>query len=129
MTPRLNLAGIIVSDMARSLAFYRRLGLTFPPDADSSPHVEVEIGSGFKLAWDSEEVIKSFDATWVAPTGGKRISFACECADPAEVNAVYAQLVAAGYVGELEPWDAVWGQRYASVLDPDGNGVDLYAGL
>jgi uncharacterized glyoxalase superfamily protein PhnB len=29
----------------------------------------------------------------------------------------------------LEPFDAVWGQRYATVLDPDGVHVDLYASL
>jgi uncharacterized glyoxalase superfamily protein PhnB len=37
--------------------------------------------------------------------------------------------VAAGYHSELEPFDAFWGQRYATVLDPDGNGVDLFAPL
>jgi uncharacterized glyoxalase superfamily protein PhnB len=29
----------------------------------------------------------------------------------------------------LAPWDAFWGQRYATVLDPDGNSVDLFAAL
>jgi hypothetical protein len=29
----------------------------------------------------------------------------------------------------LKPWDAFWGQRYAVVHDPDGNGVDLLAPL
>ena len=28
---------------------------------------------------------------------------------------------------ELAPFDAPWGQRYAMVRDPDGNGVDLFA--
>jgi uncharacterized glyoxalase superfamily protein PhnB len=27
------------------------------------------------------------------------------------------------------PFDAFWGQRYATVLDPDGNTVDLFAPL
>ncbi len=31
--------------------------------------------------------------------------------------------------GHVKPWDAFWGQRYASVLDPDGNAVDLFAAL
>ncbi len=35
----------------------------------------------------------------------------------------------AGYKSELTPFDAPWGQRYAVVLDPDGNGVDLFAPL
>ena len=38
-------------------------------------------------------------------------------------------LVAAGGRGHKEPWDAFWGQRYAEVLDPDGNVVDLFAPL
>jgi hypothetical protein len=27
------------------------------------------------------------------------------------------------------PWDAFCGQRYACVLDPDGNQIDLFADL
>ena len=42
---------------------------------------------------------------------------------------MYEELVGAGYHGELKPWDAFWGQRYAVVHDPDGNGVDLFAPL
>jgi uncharacterized glyoxalase superfamily protein PhnB len=45
------------------------------------------------------------------------------------VDALYEELVGSGYEGELKPWDAFWGQRYAVVLDPDGNGVDLFAPL
>ena len=32
-------------------------------------------------------------------------------------------------LSHLEPMDAFWGQRYATVLDPDGNSVDLFAEL
>jgi uncharacterized glyoxalase superfamily protein PhnB len=42
---------------------------------------------------------------------------------------MHAKLTAAGYHSELDPFDAPWGQRYASMNDPDGNGVDLYAPL
>jgi uncharacterized glyoxalase superfamily protein PhnB len=45
------------------------------------------------------------------------------------VDATYARLVAAGYEGHLEPWDAFWGMRYAVIHDPDGNGIDLFATL
>jgi uncharacterized glyoxalase superfamily protein PhnB len=48
---------------------------------------------------------------------------------PAEVDAKYAELTGAGYRGLRQPWDAFWGMRYATVLDPDGNGVDLYCPL
>lgn len=45
------------------------------------------------------------------------------------MDALYAELTGAGYRGTTPPWDAVWGQRYAVVADPDGNGVDLFAPL
>lgn len=31
--------------------------------------------------------------------------------------------------GTTLAWDAFWGQRYATALDPDGNAVDLFAVL
>ena len=48
---------------------------------------------------------------------------------PADVDRTYDELVALGYEGHRSPWDAFWGQRYAVVHDPDGNGVDLFAPL
>ena len=45
------------------------------------------------------------------------------------LKAFYQRLVAAGYRSRLEPFDAWWGQRYASVYDPDGNGADIAAPL
>ncbi|WP_373278242.1 VOC family protein [Gordonia effusa] len=48
---------------------------------------------------------------------------------PTEVDRVFGVLVAAGAPVHLEPFDAFWGQRYASVADPDGNAVELYAAL
>jgi hypothetical protein len=32
-----------------------------------------------------------------------------------------------GFAGHKPPWDAVWGQRYAIVHDPDGNAIDLFS--
>jgi uncharacterized glyoxalase superfamily protein PhnB len=46
---------------------------------------------------------------------------------PAEVNAIYDKVTAAGYTGLKEPWDAFWGQRYALLQDTDGNRVDIFA--
>ncbi|WP_109528255.1 MULTISPECIES: VOC family protein [Nocardia] len=129
MTPQLDFIGIVVSDMAASLAFYRGLGLEFPADAENAPHTEATIIGGLRLALDTEDTVRSFHPDWQRPTSGGRIGLAFRCADPAEVDAVYAAIVDAGYHGELKPWDALWGQRYATVADPDGNGVDLYAPL
>ena len=129
MDLRLSVIGLVVADMATTLAFYRRLGLELPADADAAPHVEVEVG-GLRLAFDTEEVIRSFDPGYVRPQGGsQRMSLAFACPSPAEVDAAYAQLTGAGHEGVLAPWDADWGMRYAVVHDPDGTPVDLFASL
>jgi catechol 2,3-dioxygenase-like lactoylglutathione lyase family enzyme len=128
-TPRFEVVGVVVADMARALAFYRRLGIEAPPEADEAPHFEVPLGNGLRLAFDTVETIRSFDPEWAPPTGSARVGLAFACDDPAAVDAAYEELVGAGYAGHLAPWDAFWGQRYACVTDPDGNGVDLFAPL
>jgi uncharacterized glyoxalase superfamily protein PhnB len=127
MAPTFTAVGLVVADMGKTLAFYRRLGLDIPAEADGAPHAEAQVPGGGKIMWDTHETMRSFDPAFTPATGGGRISLAFECASPAEVDSTYAELINAGYESHLEPWDAVWGQRYAAVLDPDGNGVDLYA--
>lgn len=129
MPPRIDAIELVVADMARSLAFYRRLGLDVPLEADKEGHVEVTLPGGLRLAWDTVEIIRSFDTDWAPPTGGHRIALAFALDSAPEVNEVYADLVAKGYSGHKPPWDAFWGQRYATVHDPDGNTVDLFAAL
>ncbi|MCG7286687.1 VOC family protein [Cellulomonas sp. ACRRI] len=127
MTPQLDMIGLVASDLPRTLAFYRALGLDLPASADAEPHVEVTLPGGLRLAWDTVDVIRSFDPGWAPPTGGHRAALAFRCADAAEVDAVYARMVDAGFAGHLAPWDAVRGQRYAVLHDPDGTAVDLFA--
>jgi catechol 2,3-dioxygenase-like lactoylglutathione lyase family enzyme len=129
MQPRLDMIGIVVGDMARSLAFYRALGLDLPPEADTEAHVETTLPNGLRLAWDREDVIRSFDPEWQAPVGSHRVALAFLCDDAAAVDAAYARLTGMGFAGHKPPWDAFWGQRYAVLHDPDGNGVDLFAPL
>lgn len=125
--PRLDAFGLVVDDMAATLAFYRRLGLDIPEGAEEEGHVEVAVG-GLRLMFDTVEVVQSF-TTWDPPTGDHRISLAFLCDSPSEVDSTYVDMVGAGYHGELEPFDAFWGQRYATLHDPDGNSVDLFAPL
>ena len=128
MTLRFDLIGVVASDMVASLAFYRALGLSFPDDAEAQPHVEAELPGGLRFALDAVATITSFDPGFVLPAPGSRgVALAFRCDDPAEVDAVRGSLVAAGHTSERAPWDAFWGQRYATVLDPDGNPIDLFA--
>jgi catechol 2,3-dioxygenase-like lactoylglutathione lyase family enzyme len=123
--PQLNALGIVVSDMARSIAFYRAVGLDVPETPDEG-HVDTFLPNGVRFMLDSEETVKSFRPDWQRQSGNQ-LALAFECASPAEVDETYARVTAAGFHGEKEPWDAFWGQRYAQLADPDGVPVDLYA--
>lgn len=129
MTLKLGFIGIVTSDMAASLAFYRTLGVRIHEGQDESPHVDAKLDDGTVLAWDTVETIRGFDPGYVPPTGSHRIALAFDKGVPDAVDAAFAELVAAGYAAHVEPWDAHWGQRYATILDPDGNSIDLYAEL
>lgn len=116
---------IVVADMARSLAFYRLLGLPVPEDAAGDAQVEIETPGGASIGLLSEAVMKQAYPDWVQPVG-QRVSFACRCDTTAELDETYARMVAAGFEGRKAPWNSEWGQRYAMLRDPDGNRVDLF---
>jgi uncharacterized glyoxalase superfamily protein PhnB len=118
---------IVAKDLTQSLAFYRLLGLDVPePDG---PHVEVALPGGTRLAFDTEEVIAGMHPGWTPPSSSGRVAIAFGLTTPAEVDDVYERLTGAGHHGTLKPFDAPWGQRYATVEDPDGTSVDLFAAL
>jgi catechol 2,3-dioxygenase-like lactoylglutathione lyase family enzyme len=127
MRMRLDLVGIVARDMAASLRFYRALGLEIPEGAEKESHVEARVG-GLRLAWDTIELMRSIDPE-VPDSAGGRMSLAFLCDSPAEVDARYAELTGMGFDGHKAPYDAFWGQRYATLHDPDGNPVDLFAPL
>lgn len=126
---KLNAIGLVVQDMVRSIEFYRRLGLDFPAGAVDEVHAETTLSGGLRLMLDSAKSIRGFDPNWSPPSGSPRVSLAFECAGSADVDRRYQELVAGGAAPHKPPWDAVWGQRYAMLRDPDGNGIDLYASL
>ena len=124
--PALNAIGIVSKDLMASVRFYRLLGVAFPePDGD---HLETTLPSGVRLMLDDLELIKKLDPEWTEPTG-HRMGLAFECTSPADVDATYAKVTGAGHRSKTAPWDAFWGQRYAQVVDPDDNVVDLFAAL
>jgi uncharacterized glyoxalase superfamily protein PhnB len=118
--------GITSADLAASLRFYGLIGVAVPaPDED---HVEADVPGGVTLMWDTEALIRQIEPDLPSPVR-QRIVLAFRCADPADVDAIYARVVAAGFEGKTEPWDAFWGQRFAYLRDPDGNTVALFAPL
>ena len=125
--PQLNALGIVVSDMARSIHFYRLLGIDLPETPDEG-HLDTFLPNGVRFMLDGEEVVRSFRPDWTRETGNQLV-LAFQCESAAEVDETYARVTEAGFHGEKEPWDAFWGQRYAQLQDPDGVPVDLFAAL
>lgn len=127
MKPRLDAIGIAAADMSVSCRFYRLLGVPVGEPGEED-HVEATLPSGVRLMWDSVELLRRIDPEWTQPVG-QRLGLAFHCGSAAGVDETYAAVLAAGFAGKSEPWDAFWGQRYAQVLDPDGAVVDLFAPL
>lgn len=127
--PRFDFIGLVVQDMPSALSFYRALGLDIPAEMDAEGHVDFNLPSGLRLAWDTVEIVRSFDPNWMPPTGSHRVSLDFACDTPEEVNTQYERLIGMGDYSFVPPFDAPWGQRYAILHDPDGNAVALYAPL
>lgn len=129
MSAKATAIGIVVADLTASVAFYEHLGLTFTEDALGHGHTEADLGEGLRLMLDTEASIQTFTSAWTRPFGSPRTTLCFQFETPHDVDAKFAELMEAGYHGLRGPWDAPWGQRYASVIDPDGSGVDLFARL
>jgi catechol 2,3-dioxygenase-like lactoylglutathione lyase family enzyme len=124
--PALAAIGIVTKDMKESVRFYRLLGVDVPDPVDD--HLDATLPGGIRLMWDALELTKQLDPDWVEPRGHP-MGLAFECSSPGDVDATHARVTRAGFRSKKEPWDAFWGQRYAQVVDPDDNVVDLFATL
>src|SRR6266536_306311 len=118
---------IFARDVRRSIGFYRQLGLPVPEPEGPDPHVDVELPGGNRLSFDAEQTITGMHPDWTPSDRAGRVALAFGLDSPAEVDTMFERLTKAGHPGALEPYDAPWGQRYATILDPDGNMVDLFA--
>jgi uncharacterized glyoxalase superfamily protein PhnB len=117
---------ITVDDMARSLRFYEHLGIKFPAEAYSEPHVEAELKNGMLIFWNHIDQVRIYAPDYrPAPHG--RVGFGFQLESPAAVDALFYKLQGLGYKVDRTPWDSPWGHRYAIVYDPDGNALDLFS--
>lgn len=114
---------LVVADMAATVAFYRRLGLSIPETDPTwaAHHRSARVEGGIDLEFDSAEFARHWDRGWAGGMGV--LGFRLDSRE--RVDQIYSDLTAAGYGGQQAPFDAFWGARYAIVTDPDGNAVGL----
>jgi predicted lactoylglutathione lyase len=124
--PDLRMMNLIVRDMASSVEFYGRLGVTVPEgEAATGVHVQLRMPSGFSLELDTAESASWWHAGWRDDPGSVAVVVCFAFATREAVDATYADLTGAGYAGRQPPYDAFWGARWAIVADPDGNDIGL----
>ncbi len=117
---------LVVGDMARTVEFYRRLGLEIPDGAEKQEHVEVKMGNlAFFLS--TKRANEKWDPAAREPAGGYRIilEFYLETRDALEAK--YEELIGFGYEAHCTPYDVTPELRFAMVDDPDRNTILLSA--
>jgi predicted lactoylglutathione lyase len=124
--PRFTMVVLLIEDVPRSLAFYRRLGVEFPPDADRRTDIQVPVGDSHQLVLTTTFVRNDPDRH--PPSGGSRIVLEFFVEGHDAVDAKYVELTEAGYRGRREPWLTSFDAYMCMVDDPDGNTVLVTAG-
>ena len=119
--------GIVSEDIESSVKFYKLLGVTFKA-IDSSEHLEAMTPSGVRIMLDSLDLIKEINPQW-KKSSGSGVILCFKVNSPEQVDRLYKKVIEAGFQVSKAPWNAFWGQRYCSVLDPDQNQVDIFASL
>ena len=131
--PKFDQLNIVSGDIEASIAFYRRLGVEIPErsvwrTATGIHHVNA--GGTDDAAPDLDLDSAAFARLWNGGWQGRanlrgKVVVGFSLPTREAVDATYADLIGAGYVGLQAPCDAFWGSRYAIVEDPDGIAVGL----
>ena len=128
----LYMVGLIVTDMRKSVEFYRRLGVAIPEGSEENSFVAIKMtGMSFFLSsqptlWDPHYGQRATQVT-PATTGSFTHVLEFNLQERAVVDALYAELVHFGYQTYREPYQTPLGPYFALVYDPDGNTVLLSA--
>jgi catechol 2,3-dioxygenase-like lactoylglutathione lyase family enzyme len=116
-----------VADMPKTIAFYRAIGLVIPENAERQSFVDLKLPNGITLAFATDDITHRYDPAFARGEGRAPNALQFYLSSRAAVDDLYAALVGAGYPSNLAPIDAFWGNRYAEVIDPDGNVVGFHS--
>ena len=123
---RFTMVVLLIEDLARSVAFYRRLGVAFPSGVDTRKDVAVDLGGGHTLVLTT--TFAGNDVDRVPPSGGARTFLEFFVDDDAAVDALVAEMIDAGYHARRAPFRTDFDAYMGMVDDPDGNTVLITAG-
>lgn len=118
---------IVVADLDRAVAFYTEV-LGLPLGHRSGPFAQLATGVTRVALYEREAMASTLGVGELrspdpnAP--GFELGFKVD-----DVDAAYAELVAAGAEPTTPPTDRPWGQRTAYVRDPDGHLIELAAAI
>lgn len=126
MSIQLAMVGLVVSDMRRSLEFYRRLGLDIPAEEDDKRFVMHRMPSGVTLFFDTVFFPDNDPDRRAAPRGSYNVSLEFYARTREAVDRLHAELLGFGYVSRKAPWQTP-GPYAAIIEDPDGNPILITA--
>jgi len=132
--PTLDQINVVCSDVDASIAFYHRLGVEIPNNRVWRTPTGGHHASGVAQAGgrvmdfdlDSTAFAQHWNTGWKDRTDvSGRVVIGFGVPARADVDGLYRDMTGAGYRGLQEPYDALWGARYAIIEDPDGIAVGL----
>lgn len=108
----INAVTFATPDMARAVRFYEALGFSTAYGGEAASFTSFRVGTGhLNLARADDEP---------PSRGGVRVIFYVD-----DVDAMYAHVLARGLTPDTSPRDAVWGERYFHLTDPDGHALSF----
>ena len=108
-----------VADVARSTSFYESLG--WRRSSASQDTITFFSMQGSVLALFGREALADDAGVSAEGAGFRGVTVALNCADRAEVDAVFTEWVAAGAEPVKQPEAVEWGGYSGYVADPDGH--------
>lgn len=118
--------GIMVDDMAVMVRFYRDvLGFEIKEEEDTT-NVFLEKDGTLFLLYRKTDFEKMTNRRFSYCSGiNGHLEIALSVENYTAVDKVYADVVAAGAVGIMEPTTEPWGQRTCYIADPEGNLIEI----
>jgi len=116
---RLSLITLGVEDLPRACVFYEKLGWRAANDIEEQEVAFYQSGGMVLALWDREELAEDSGVEDVGRSGG--FALAHNVRSPDQVDAVIAEVRAAGGTITREPGETSWGGYSAVFTDPDGH--------